>query len=100
MDGVTMTDIAMPDGSVTKAELDYDGIVAYERGHPSWSLLDAFDGDKVRFSMMEDIASFILVDGSHCAGWKDLRARTGMTVTKAAEVIKDGMEELGFTSGE
>ena len=73
--------------------MDFDKVCEYERSHPNWSIMKEFEQvGNMRFSSLDLLASMVGADG-----WKQF-ASDGFTAEDLAEIIKAGLEELGFTS--
>ena len=88
-----MVHIESKTGIEADVGLDFDKIVAYEQAHPDWSLMTEMQslGEKMRFSTIDLLASFI-----YPGGWKGWVA-DGFTIKDMTLVITEGLKELGFT---
>lgn len=76
-------------------ELDFDQICAYEQTHRDWNILKEFEQvENIRFSSLDLLAKMIGAEG-----WKQFAA-DGFTAEDLADVIKTGLEDLGFSSQE
>ena len=84
-------------GTEIEVSLDFDAVCDYEAKHPEWSIIREVKqfGANPRFSTMNLLVGLTTYDGD----WKDW-SKDGLTVTDLADIISEGLNELGFGSAE
>lgn len=88
-----MVKLTSKKGVTKEFALNFDKVCDYERSHPNWSIMKEFEQvGNIRFSSLDLLASMVGADG-----WKKF-ASDGFTAEDLAEIIRVGLEELGFTS--
>lgn len=89
--------ITTKSGAQYEVSLDFDAVCEYESQNPDWSIIQEVRlfGKNPRFTGLNILVGLTTFGGD----WKAWSGE-GMTISDLTEVITEGLNQLGFGSGE